>query len=305
MELRHFRHFVAVAEERNLTRAAKKLFISQPPLSRSIQQLEEELGVTLFVRHARGLELTPAAHYFLPHVQQLLQRLDTLVAETQRMNEKRTTLFSIGFEPSIFYGQLPLMVRRLRRNKHLEIMLHEMPTGRQTQALKTGKIDIGFGRVRVQDPAIEQKTLFNEPMLAALPSSHPLCEGPVSLEQVSQLNAIIFPPGPGPSFATLINGYFHQRQLKINVVQEVNDLQTALSLVASEMGFTLVPEQVAQVQRDGVRYVPLTDSTLVTTVICSRRANEPSNAIMRLADIILAELVDNRLSGRYRPGNLS
>lgn len=301
MELRHLRYFITVAEEKNLTRAAKKLYISQPPLTRAIMQLEEELGVQLFIRHARGLELTSAGSYFLPHAQQMLERLETLVEDTRRIDKQRKVIFSIGFEPSIFYGQLPSLVRRLRKNRHVEVVLHELHSHEQIQALKAGKIDIALGRVRIEDSAIEQEVLFNEPLVAALPACHPLAESPPTLEDLTALPFITFPPGSGPSFASLMVGLFYQHGLKVHVVQEVNDLQTALSLVASEMGFTLVPEQVTRVVREGVTYTPLKDERLMTNVIISRRSKEAPSAIMRLAKTILNELVDNRLSGRY-PG---
>ena len=299
MELRHLRYFITAAEERNMTRAAKKLFISQPPLTRAIMQLEDELGVKLFERKARGLDLTAAGAYFLVHAQHLLERLEIIISDTKRINEQRKTVFSIGFEPSIFYGQLPLLVRRLRKNKNLEIILREMTTHNQLHALETGKIDIVFGRVRVKTPGIEQEILFNEPLLAALPASHPLADYPPTLQELSTLKIITFPPGPGPSFASLVHSFFYQRGLKLSVVQQVNDLQTALSLVASDMGFTLVPEQVSRVQRDGVVYIPLADQNITSAVIASRRANDPPRAIMRLANTILEELVENRLTGRY------
>lgn len=179
MELRHLRYFVAVAEEGNLTRAAEKLFIAQPPLTRAMKQLEEEIGVELFIRKPRGLELTNGGEYFLEQARQILDKVTATVDDTRRIAQHRKTIFSIGFVPSVFYGQLPLMVRRLRRNKNLEIVLHELKTREQVEALKTGKIDIGFGRVSIEDPDVEQELLFDEPIIAAIPMGHPLSKHPV------------------------------------------------------------------------------------------------------------------------------
>ncbi|MCG7200630.1 LysR family transcriptional regulator [Marinobacter pelagius] len=299
MELRHLRYFVAVAEEGNLTRAADKLFIAQPPLTRAIKQLEEEIGVELFIRKPRGLELTTGGEYFLEQARQILDKVSATVDDTRRIAQHRKTLFSIGFVPSVFYGQLPLMVRRLRQNKNLEIVLHELKTREQVEALKSGKIDIGFGRLRIEDPDVEQENLFDEPIIAALPAKHPLTRHPPSMKELSEWPMVAFPSGPGPNFADITQGLFHRRGLKIHVVQQVNDLQTALSLVASDMGFTLVPEQVRRLHREGVEYMPLEDSSISTPVIASRRRGENPNAVMRLANTILAELVENRLTGRY------
>lgn len=299
MELRHLRYFLAVAEELNLTRAAEKLFIAQPPLTRQIKQLEEEIGVQLFVRKPRGLVLTPGGQYFLEQARQILDKVESTVDDTRRIAQHRKTVFAIGFVPSVFYGQLPLMVRRLRRNRNLEIVLHELKTREQVEALKGGKIDIGFGRVHIEDPDVEQELLFNEPMIAALPASHPLTRHAPSMKELSEVPMITFPSGPGPNFADITLGLFHRRGLKINVIQQVNDLQTALSLVASDMGFTLVPEQVRRLHREGVDYMPLEDDNITIPVIASRRRGENPNAVMRLANTILAELVENRLTGRY------
>jgi DNA-binding transcriptional LysR family regulator len=299
MELRHLRYFVAVADELNLTRAAKKLFIAQPPLTRQIKQLEAEVGADLFIRKPRGLSLTPAGQYFLGHARQILDKVETTVKDTRKISVHGKTIFAIGFVPSVFYGQLPLMVRRLRKNKNLEIVLHELKTGEQIEALKTGKIDIGFGRLRIEDPDVEQELLFNEPMIAALPAAHPLTRQPPSMTELAEVPMITFPAGGSPNLADITQGLFHRRGLRVHVVQQVNDLQTALSLVASEMGFTLVPEQVRRMQRDGVDYMPLADDNITTPVIASRRRGENPNAIMRLTNTILAELVKNGLTGRY------
>lgn len=303
MEFRHLRYFVTVAQEGNLTRAAKKLYISQPPLTRAIMQLEEELEVQLFIRKPRGLELTAAGQYFLPHAQQLLARIETLACDIKRIDEQRKVIFGIGFEPSIFYGQLPSMARRLRNNKSVEVVLHELDASEQINALKSGKIDIGFGRVWIEDSGIEQQVLFNEPIVAALPAGHPLAESSPSLEQFSGLPYVAFNASSGPGFFTLTQDLFYQKGLSLHLVQEANALQTALALVAADMGFTLVPEQVVKIKREGVVYVRLADKNLTTNVIVSRRANEPPSAIMRLTNTILQELVENRLEGRY-PGPL-
>lgn len=299
MELRHLRYFVVVAEELNLTRASEKLFIAQPPLTRQIKQLEEELGVALFHRQSRGLALTEAGQYFLDQTRQILDRVEATAEDTRRIARHGKTIFGIGFVPSVFYGQLPLMVRRLRRNQNLEIVLQESKTREQIEALKAGRIDIGFGRLRIEDPYVEQEVLFNEPMLAAMPASHPLAQGSPSMEELAGIPMLTFPNGAGPNLSDMTLGLFHRRGLRVNVVQQVNDVQTALSLVASEMGFTLVPEQVRGLQRDGVAYVPVSDKDITTPVIASRRRGESPNAIMRLTNTILEELVDNRLSGRY------
>lgn len=299
MELRHLRYFIVVAQELNLTRAAEKLFIAQPPLTRQIKQLEEELEVQLFIRKPRGLELTPGGHYFLQQAYGIMERVTTSIINTRQVALHRKTVFSIGFVPSVFYGQLPLMIRRLRKNKNLEIVLHELKTQQQIEALKSGKIDIGFGRICIDDPEVEQRVLFNEPLVAALPADHSLSQSLINLQQLAALPMITFPSGAGPNFADMTLKLFHQEGIQVEVIQQVNDLQTALALVASGMGFSLVPEQVRKLQREGVDYIPMPKERIFTPVITSRRRDENPNAVMRLVNTILSELVENRLSGDY------
>ena len=300
MELRHLRYFVVVAQELNLTRAAERLFIAQPPLTRQIKQLEEEIGAQLFERQARGLSLTPAGAFFLDQANKILKKVEVSVAETRRVAESGAVSFGIGFEPSIFYGQLPQMVRRLKQKGNVDVLLHELKAAEQIEALKTGKIDIGFGRIRIPDESdeVDQYILFQEPMLAALPNSHPLAEQTVSLQQLSELPMIVYPTGQSPNFADVCLGLFNRRALDVKVYQHVDDIQTALGLVASEMGFTLVPEQVKRVNRDDVSFVQLDDRSITSPVLCCRR-NEPVTETMQFVLDILDELVANRLSGRY------
>lgn len=299
MELRHLRYFSVVAEELNLTRAAARLHMAQPPLTRQIRQLEDELGTPLFERGSRGLTLTPAGQFFYEHTLQVLEKVDTMVAATRRMARSKRELFSIGFVPSVFYGQLPLLVRGLRQKEEVELTLVELTSVQQIQALKAGRIDIGFGRLLIDDPEVEQEVLFEEPMMAALPVGHPLEGMTPTLAELAKYPLILFPATPRPSMADLVLGMFRRRGIKVKVVQEANEMQTALGLVASDLGVTLVPEQVRRLQRDGVSYVYLAEKHITSPIICSRRKGELPNATMLAANKILDVLVENRRTGRY------
>jgi DNA-binding transcriptional LysR family regulator len=300
VELRHLRYFSAVADELNLTRAAERLHIAQPPLTRQIKQLEGEVGAELFKRGPRGLTLTPAGQFFLEHARQVLEKVKYSVQATRRLAEDQRLVFGIGFVPSVFYGQLPILIRRLRQNHNVEIVLMELMTLQQVHALKAGRIDIGFGRIRIEDADVDQELLFDEPILAAVPSAHPLAKTTPSLAELVECPLITYPTTPGPNFADIVQGLFRRRGLGVNVIQQVNDVQTAIGLVASEMGFTLVPEQVCRMQRDDVTYLRLAEENITSPILCCRR-KEPPSEIMLQANEILRELVENRLTGRYPP----
>lgn len=299
MELRHLRYFCIVAEELNLTRAAERLHMAQPPLTRQIKQLEAELGTQLFKRSSRGLVLTPTGQFFHEHALQVLEKVDTTVAATRHMARSNRQMFGIGFVPSLFYGQLPQLVRGLRQKDNVELSLVELTTIQQVQALKAGRIDIGFGRLQIDDADVEQEILFEEPFIAALPIGHPLEGRKPTLAELAEYPLILFPATPRPSLADIVLGLFRRRGLKVHVAQEANEMQTALGLVASDMGITLVPEQVSRLQRDGIGYVYLAEKHITTPTICSRRRGEVPSDTMRAANEILAVLVENRRSGRY------
>ncbi|WP_252108090.1 MULTISPECIES: LysR family transcriptional regulator [unclassified Halomonas] len=299
MELRHLRYFCVVAEELNFTCAAERLHMSQPPLSRQIKQLEQEVGAELFERGSRGLRLTQPGIFFQQRAIEILEKVNVTIDSTRHMARSKRSLFGIGFVPSIFYGQIPMLVRDLRQLDNIEISLAELTTVQQVHALKSGRIDIGFGRLRIDDPDIEQELLFNEPLIAAVPSGHPLEGSSPTCADLANYSLILFPAKPRPSFADMVLGIFRRQGLKANVLQEANEVQTALSLVASGIGITLVPEEVKRVQRDGISYIPLADKNITSPVLCSRRRHEKPSALMREATTILNKLVDDRLKGRY------
>ena len=173
MELRQLRYFAAVARERNFTRAAEMLRIAQPPLSRQIQQLEDELGVTLIERGSRPLRLTDAGRLLYDQAVQVLERVEEMKAITQRLREAEQPRFRIGFVPSTLYGRLPELIRRYRAVRPgVELTLLELTTLEQIAALKEGRIDVGYGRVPFDDPAIERVLLRNEKLSHALPTRH-------------------------------------------------------------------------------------------------------------------------------------
>jgi DNA-binding transcriptional LysR family regulator len=174
MELRHLRYFQTVAQELNVTRAAEKLHMAQPPLSRQIRQFEEEVGVALFDRVGRGLRLTEAGRFLLEQSLQLTQRLEETLESTRRIGRNEKRWFGIGFVPSVLYGVLPELIRELRGDdSQVEVGLTEMITVQQLEALKSGRIDLAFGRLTFNDPAIVQQVVMAESLVAAIPGTAP------------------------------------------------------------------------------------------------------------------------------------
>ena len=288
MELRHLRYFVAVAEERNFTRAAERLHMAQPPLSRQIQQLEETLGVQLFERNTRPLKLTETGKFFYSHAVQLLAQTAELESMTRRVGNIERSL-SVGFVGSTLYGMLPKIIRRFRdENTTVELSLHEMSTMDQIRALKDGRIDVGFGRIRLEDANIRRVILREEKMIVALPEGHPLSlvKPVLALSDLVNETLIIFPKAPRPSYADQVLSAFQDRALKPRRIYEVRELQIALGLVAAGEGISVVPSSVYGMKRDDVSYKELDDPTLVSPIIMSMRALDESRDIREMLELV-------------------
>ena len=288
MELRHLRYFVAVADEKNFTRAAERLNIAQPPLSRQIQQLEEELGVVLIEKGPRPLRLTDAGKFFHAHAQELLDKAADLRAMTQRVG-KIDRKFAIGFVASTLYGLLPEIVRRFRsRFQSVDISFHELTTMEQLQALKEGRIDVGFGRLKSEDSAIRRIVLREEALIVALPVGHRLSTvaSPLALSELVQETLLVYPKNPRPSFADQVLATFKERNLVPQTVLEVRELQIAIGLVGAGQGVAIVPQSLQGMIRNDVVYRPLEDRQAVSPIIFSARHMDRSPELINMLEII-------------------
>lgn len=289
MELRHLRYFVAVAREQSFTRAAEKLRIAQPPLSRQIQQFEEELGVELIRRSGRPAYLTDAGQLLYEQAVQVLDRIEEMRAMMRRLQQAERGRFGIGFVASTLYGKLPEVIRRYRAARPgVEVGLVELTSLEQIAALKERRIDVGFGRIAVEDPAITRQLLRNERLVAALPLGHPALDapGPLRLEDLTREPLIVYPKAPRPSYADQVLALLRARNLVPWAVTEVRELQTALGLVAAQAGVAVVPAGVQRLQRDGVVYRDLDEDGATSPIILSHRRDDTSAEVAVLLELV-------------------
>ncbi|MGU7772791.1 LysR family transcriptional regulator [Burkholderia sp. MR1-5-21] len=280
MELRQLRYFMAVAEEMNITRAAERLHMTQPPLSRQLQAIEDEIGLPLFERGARPLKLTEAGRVFYAQAKRLVDQADELGPLTRRLAQMSERIV-IGFVPSTLYGALPDVIRAFREAQpDVELSLIEMFTLEQLGALKGGRIDVGFGRLRFDDDQLVREALIEEKLIAALPVGHPLADPdrPLTLADVANETLIVYPSTPRPSFADQQLSALRDGGLAPAAVHEVRELQTALGLVAAKVGVSLVPESVEGVRVRGVVYRRLPEPVATSPIIMSRRLHDESPA---------------------------
>ncbi|WP_151637739.1 LysR family transcriptional regulator [Noviherbaspirillum aerium] len=297
MELRHLRYFEVVGRTLNFTRAAEKLHIAQPPLSRQIREIEEELGTELIDRSSRPIALTKAGAFFLEQCVQILSRLDEARQGTRRIGQGKKRWFGIGFVPSVLYGFLPELIKEYRSSdSDVEVMFSELTTIQQAEALKAGRIDVGFGRLLLEDAEIRCEVLEEEALVAALPAGHALARRQrLALRQLAGEPFILYPARPRPSYADHVLNLFRAHGLQLNVAIEANEMQTAIGFVAAGIGLTLVPRSVQRLKRDDVVYRPVSNADATSPVIMNVRSSDSSGELARFM-----EFVDRYRSGGKR-----
>ncbi|KRB85313.1 LysR family transcriptional regulator [Sphingomonas sp. Root710] len=287
MDLRNLRYFVTLATERNFNRAAERLNIAQPPLSRAIQQLEAEVGAELIDRSTRPLRLTAVGRLFLDQAHSVLDRAEAMRSTMASMVASRQRRFVIGFVASTIYARLPQLIRAFRATApDVELVLVESSTLDQIVALKEGRIDVGFGRIRFDDPEVRRVVLRDEPLIAALPATHPLAQQEViSLLNLRDERIIIYPREPRPSYADQVISLLRDHAVEPRIAQEARELQTAIGLVAAEEGIAIVPESVRRARTGDVVYRELAE-TATSPIIMSYKRGVRSPELEIMAAVI-------------------
>ncbi len=273
MDLRQLRYFVTVAEELHFGRAARRLTMTQPPLSQQIQALEEEIGVQLFARTRRSVALTPAGQQWLPEVRRVLADAAALPGLAQRLARGEAGTLSLAFVSTADYGILPDLLRRFRaRHPNVQLQLREATSDIQLEALMDGGIDAGLV-IRPQLPAMPHGVaylpLVREPLVLAVPqgwrpdgsaAQEEGAQSGVSLKDAAREPLIIFPRRSAPAFYDISTGCYAREGLTPVIAQEAIQMQTIVSLVSAGMGVALVPASLCNLRRTGVSYLPLRDA---------------------------------------------
>jgi DNA-binding transcriptional LysR family regulator len=294
MDLRLFRYFVAVADEGNFNRAAERLHIAQPPLSRAIQQLEAHVGSALLDRSTRPLRLTEVGKLLYAQAQQVLTRMEDVETMVKAAAVSKRRQFVIGFVASTIYARLPELIREFRKAaRNVELVMVESTTLEQITALKEGRIDVGFGRIRLDDPAVRRIILRNEKLIAVFPVDHPLAkvDGPVSLHELAGEPQILYPRMPRPSYADQVISMFRDHAIEPRIVHEARELQIAIGLVAAEEGMAIVPESVRRARSHDVAYRELVEPA-TSPIIMSHRPGDRSPELALMLDVIARKYED-------------
>lgn len=289
MDLRQLRYFVAVAEERNFSRAAARLRVSQPPLSVQIRLLEQELGVRLLDRGNRGADLTAAGAALLDEARTVLaavERARIAAKETQRGD---IGTICIGFVSMAAFGLLPAALKAFRhRHPRVEVRLEEMTTDVQQRELNERRIDLGIALAPVHDARLAFEPLRHESLILAAPQGHPLLRGGGAAEprRLAEEDFVASPRELAPGLHDLIQSICHDAGFSPRVAQQARQMQTIISLVAGGMGVALVPESLRQLRRAGVSYRPLRGRQGHLTIGALQRAGNANAAVANFMQVV-------------------
>jgi len=289
MELRHLRYFVAAAEELNFGRAAARLRVSQPPLSRQIKNLEEEIGAPLFDRSRRKLQLTPAGKSFLEQAKQILTLSDRAARLAKAVGQGKCGQLTVGFLSPLGGLFLPAGVRKFRQKfPRVEVTLTEMVPRRQVKALVEGCIDLG---IMPKDEARFEKDLALEPvaevgMLAALPPEHALTRlRKVPLQKLADEPLVVFKRSSAPALHDWIRDLCRANGFEPNIGRQCDQAQAMLDSVASGIGIGIVPEFFRRYQSEVV-FRPFAPHSPKTELCVVWRRRDHSEAVRALRAIL-------------------
>jgi DNA-binding transcriptional LysR family regulator len=287
MELRHLRYFVAVAEELHFRRAAERLHMSQPPLSQQIRALEDEVGVQLLDRDRRGVALTAPGRAFLAEARNAIGAADHAVETARRVGRGELGDLSVGFVGSTMYGRVPEFLRAFREERPgVGVRLREMTSSAQIAALAAREIDIGFLRPPVAAEGITVETLFEEPLVVALPADHRLASRRrVDVRRLREDAIVILSPEDAPGVYAATEATLADAGVVPNVVQTVTELQTAVGLVAAGLGVTFVPASLMTLNRTGIVYRPLNPKARTVGFALAYRATDRPPVVRAFLDL--------------------
>ncbi len=252
--------FVAVAEELHYGRAAERLSMTQPPLSRRIQLLERELGVELFDRTHRTVRLTPAGRVFLAEARKILRTSQEAALYVRRAKKGEVGVVTLGFTATAAYSYLErVLAAATAEVPGVDLVLREMATSAQVEEMLAGGIDLGMVRPPVTGGDIVTLPLWREPLLAALPSGHPLARRKRNpdVRDFGGEPFIMYSPSEGRYFHDLLVAVFRTARVQPVYTQYPSQVHTALALVKADLGLALVPAAAAALRFEGVVLRPV------------------------------------------------
>jgi DNA-binding transcriptional LysR family regulator len=277
-ELSQLRCFVAVAEELHFGRAAQRLNMTQPPLSRQVQLLERILGVVLLDRTSRSVRLTPAGRTFLIEAKRILRLAESAALATRRIATGEAGRVAIGFTAASGYSFLPDLIDLARsRLPNVDLTLRELVSGEQVEALLTGRIDLGLVRPPLTRPEFDKVRVMTEPLVAAMLAGDPrLDKDVITLSDFDAAPMIMYAPEGAGYFHNMLTMMFDDAGVSPQYVQHMAQIHSILALVRAGIGAAAVPEAAMRLHFEDVEFRPLetTPARPVELLVAWRRDND-------------------------------
>lgn len=287
MELRHLEYFKAVAEELHFRKAAEKLYITQPPLTRQIKQLEEELGVTLFERNNKRVRLTPAGLYLKEEVDKLFQDVSTIKLVMAQYGKGQGGELKIGFVSSTLFSKISeLLVQLKTAFPHLKTRLYEVPTVKQIDAIEHGRLDIGILRTPVYSDLLTLVPLFKDDFVFVISKNEASMKA-FSLAQYSDAPFIFFNKDYANAYFNQLLEICQRHGFRPDVVHEANNVHTIIRMVEEGLGVSILPSSVAaQYSRYEVHFEPINEIQIQTEVVIAYRKGNDSQFINKMVELM-------------------
>jgi DNA-binding transcriptional LysR family regulator len=289
MELRHIRYFLAAAEEMNITRAAVRLGIAQPPLTQQIKALEKELGVQLFNRVGRRIELTQSGAVLLDAVRDILERVDHAITLTQQAGHGDFGFLRVGFTGSAAFNPAVTAVLCEYRSAWpgVKLILEQSRTSELLEGLERGRLDVAFVRPNCESNAAISISFFSqEALVVGVPISHPLASRKfVTLEALSNEPFIFYPRSKGQGLSERVLAECARAGFTPVIAQESPQTTSTINLVAGSIGVAVVPECLRHLRPDSVRFLNLRDCELRAELQLARRVSDSSATVRHFVEI--------------------
>ena len=283
--IRHLWLFLAVAEEQNFGRAAKRLGMSQPPLSEQIQVLEQALKVTLFERSRRGAKLTPVGAAILPAVRKFAEQLERLELAVEEAVAGQSGMLTIGAISTAMFDVLPGLIDRLKQQyPHLTVSVREIDSVEAVPALEAGDIDLAFARLDGDlGPAIQSLPLLEDRLMVALPSDHPLAARTrISLSSLASEPLVMFSRKVSPVYFDNLIATCRASGFSPRVLHEVRSVASQIAFVSCGQGIALVPASLKKLAPDNVVLRSLTQKLNVVTTAVAWNSERPNPLVTEL-----------------------
>lgn len=289
MELRHLRYFTAVVQWKSYREASRRIHVAQPAISHTVAALEQELGLKLFSRAKRSVQLTPEGEVFYAEAVRTLAQSDFAVETAKRAARGEIGSLSIGFLGSATSVFLPELVRKFKgKYPGVKLTLQELTPVQQEAAFDKGEIDVGFTRALTseQTRTFSSRVLYLDPMMAVVPRSRKVKNKRVRISDLATESFVLFHRAGSPSLFDTITGMCQKAGFCPRIDNQPNMMQTVLSLVEAEQGVSIVPACVRNLRADGVRFYRLQPDDVYVELVAAWKKANPSVVLLSFLELI-------------------